>query len=288
MTQDIPAGRNIIPIDQADALTLTLFHSRRDADLAHAFEPAPGAFIAESAKVSLRALAAGYEPIAVLVEEEQLAHDAQPLLAALKNIKAVPVYTASQENFLAIAGYPMTRGVLCAFRRKACPSVRELLAPFRAQTKSRIAVLDHVVNPANTGSIFRNAAALGFDAVILGDGTCDPLARRCLRVSMGTVLQLPWTRGDAAWITALKEMNYKTVAMALTEKTVPLNDPAVKAADKLAVILGNEGDGLSEEIISACDYTVKIPMQHGVDSLNVAAASAIAFWELRIEDGSVS
>ena len=280
MTQEIPAGRNIIPIEQADALTLTLFHSRRDADLAHAFEPAPGAFIAESAKVSLRALAAGYEPIAVLVEEEQLAHDAQPLLAALKGIRTVPVYTASQENFLAIAGYPMTRGVLCAFRRKACPSVRQLLAPFRVQTKSRIAVLDHVVNPANTGSIFRNAAALGFDAVILGDGTCDPLARRCLRVSMGTVLQLPWTRGDAAWLAALKEMNYKTAAMALTENSVRPDDENLKREERKAIILGTEGDGLPDGVIEKCDYRVMIPMYHGVDSLNVAAASAISFWEL--------
>ena len=292
----------LIPIKNVPDEELLLFHSRRDSVLAHFYEPAPGVFIAESAKVALRALEAGYEPVSLLVEEAQLAHDAAGLLELLPDLN---VYVAEHERFQEIAGYPMTRGVLCAFRRKPFLSAADVLTPLLQESKDtsgktlpptiqgtpdaeghlpkthiRAAVLENVVNPANTGSIFRNAAALGIDAIILGNGTCDPLSRRCLRVSMGTVFQVPWAK-DPHWMSALKALGFETAAMALSDRSVPLTHPALKEAGRLALVLGNEGDGLPPEVIGQCSFTVRIPMYHGVDSLNVSAASAIAFWELR-------
>ncbi len=273
------------PVSEASSELLTLFNTEKESLLAHCYEPEPGIFIAESAKVTLRSLQAGYEPVALLADETQNDSDTQQLLSVLDQ---VPVYTASHQRFREISGYPMTRGVLCAFRRKKMPPVSDVLreliqneGQLQFDSPLRIAVLDNITNPANIGSIFRNAAALGIHALLLTKGCCDPLARRSLRVSMGTVFCLPWTLAKCTGtklIGELRENGFCTGALALTDKSISILDPALARSPRLALLLGNEGSGLSKETILACDYTVKIPMQDGVDSLNVASASAVAFW----------
>ncbi len=375
----------LYPVSKAAPELLELFHTKKESVLAHCYEPDPGVFIAESAKVTQRALQAGFSPMALLVDESQPDPDAG-LLSSLPD--DIPVYSASSRQFLEISGYPMTRGLLCAFRRRPLPSVSRLLqeltgcsaseqhlsvcsaseqrlsvcsaseqrlsvcsaseqhlsdcnrsaqnltdcsasaqeltarrrsaqnltdcsAPAQELTACRrdplpapasqpgqpavsgrgknpenlrIALLDNINNPANIGSIFRNAAALNIDAVLLADGCCDPLARRSIRVSMGTVFCLPWTLTSASGPEIIREMQtygFSSAALALTDKSISIDDPLLSGCRRLALLLGNEGNGLSQETILACDYTVKIPMREGVDSLNVASASAVAFWAVK-------
>ena len=257
---------------------LDVYARTSEVQLLRYYEPEPGIFIAESPKVIERALNAGYQPISFLVEHKDLEGEAREIL---KQYPDVPVYTAEYELLVKLTGFALTRGMLCAMRRNSLPSVEEI-----CRNASRIAVLENVVNPTNIGAIFRSAAALHMDAVLLTGGCSDPLYRRAARVSMGTVFQIPWTyfpkEADlsAGGLTHLKAMGYKTAAMALKEDSVSIDDPGLLSEEKLAVILGTEGDGLASATIDGCDYTVMIPMAHGVDSLNVAAASAVAFWEL--------
>ena len=273
---------NIIEITNFSAPELDVYARLSEAQLAHLYEPAEGIFIAESPKVVERALSAGHEPISMLVEKKHIEGEARDLISRIGDI---PVYTAEFDVLTKLTGFQLTRGVLCAMRRKQHSTVVELCKNAR-----RIAILENVVNPTNVGAIFRSAAALGMDAILLTPASSDPLYRRASRVSMGTVFQIPWTylgsKGDeaSAWpepgLSLIKELGFKTVAMALCDDSVPIDHPDLLAEDKLAIILGTEGDGLAACTISDCDYTVKIPMAHGVDSLNVAAASAVAFWEL--------
>lgn len=235
-------------------------------------EPLSGLFIAESPKVVVRALDAGCEPVSFLLERRHVEGEARELLA---RCPGVPVYTATLDVLTQLVGFRLTRGVLCAMRRKPEPALEAVCASAR-----RIAVLEEVQNPTNVGAIFRSAAALGMDAVLLTSGCADPLYRRAIRVSMGNVFLLPWTHVGADWSAALRALGFRTAAMALSEASVPIDAPALRAEPKLAVVLGAEGDGLAARTIAACDYTVRIPMLRGVDSLNVAAASAVAFWEL--------
>ena len=269
---------NIIEIKDLDAPELQIYYNLNEAQLFHYFEPKPGIFIAESPKVIERALNAGYQPISFLVEHKDLEGEAQEIL---KQYPDVPVYTAEYELLVKLTGFALTRGMLCAMRRNPLPSVEEI-----CRNASRIAVLENVVNPTNIGAIFRSAAALHMDAVLLTSGCSDPLYRRAARVSMGTVFQIPWTyfHKKVSWPEAgmeqLRSLGFKTVAMALRNDSISIDAPALQAEEKLAIILGAEGDGLVDATITGCDYTVKIPMSHEVDSLNVAAASAVAFWEL--------
>lgn len=273
---------NIIEITNFSAPELDVYARLSEAQLAHFFEPDFGLFIAESPKVVERALNAGYEPVSILVEKKHIEGEAHDLIARVGNI---PVYTAEFDVLTQLTGFQLTRGVLCAMRRQRHSMVAEL-----CKTAHRIAILENVMNPTNVGAIFRSAAALNMDAVLLTPASSDPLYRRASRVSMGTVFQIPWTylgaKGDEAsvWpgpgLSLLRELGFKTVAMALCEDSVSIDNPALLSEEKLAIILGTEGDGLATCTISDCDYTVKIPMAHGVDSLNVAAASAVAFWEL--------
>ena len=257
---------------------LDVYARTSEVQLLRYYEPEPGIFIAESPKVIERALNAGYQPISFLVEHKDLEGEAQEIL---KQYPDVPVYTAEYELLVKLTGFALTRGMLCSMRRNPLPSVEEI-----CRNASRIAVLENVVNPTNIGAIFRSAAALHMDAVLLTGGCSDPLYRRAARVSMGTVFQIPWTFFDekTEWktegIRSLKAMGFKTAAMALREDSFDIDDPHLMAEEKLAVVLGTEGDGLASETIADCDYTVCIPMAHGVDSLNVAAASAVAFWQL--------
>ena len=251
---------------------LEIYARLSENQLYHYFEPAPGIFLAESPNVIERALQAGYEPLSMLTSEKMLEGRAGELLRRMGDI---PVYVATEEVLSRITGFQLTRGVLCAMRRRALPPVAGI-----CRGAGRIVVLDRVMNPTNVGAIFRSAAALNMDGVLLTKGASDPLQRRSIRVSMGTVFQIPWTFLPEGGIQELKNAGYITVAMALKKDSVSLTDPRLKQADKLAVIMGTEGDGLEEDTISRCDYTVMIPMSHGVDSLNVAAASAVAFWEL--------
>ncbi len=252
---------------------LEIFSDRSEVRLRRCFEPEPGLFMAESPKVIARALDAEYEPFAALAERKLLADGAAGLPERFGDI---PVYSADAALLRGITGYPLTQGILCAMRR------RPLLPPEEVcRGASRVAVLEEITNPTNIGAVFRSAAALNFDAVLLTPGCCDPLYRRSIRVSMGTVFQIPWTYLEAEeYISFLKRMGFAAAAMALSEDSVSLEDPGLAAEEKLAVILGNEGHGLRASTIAASDYTVKIPMSHGVDSLNVAAASAVAFWQL--------
>lgn len=241
-------------------------------------EPKPGIFLAESPKVIERALAGGYEPISFLIEETALVganvqHEQERALLA--QCPDVPVYVASAGLLAQMRGFQMTRGMLCAMNRRVLPSVESV-----CERASRVAVLEDVVNPTNVGAIMRSAAALGMDAVLCTTGCSDPLYRRAVRVSMGTVFQIPWTIMDANGMQTLKKLGFCTVAMALRDDSVSLDDPVLAQKERLAVVLGTEGDGLAPETITACDVTVRIPMTHGVDSLNVAAASAVAFWQL--------
>lgn len=269
---------NIITITDFYDEALDVYARLTENQLLNRDDPSKGIFIAESPKVIERALDAGCVPLSFLVEDKHVETQAKELLLRCPDI---PVYTAPFEVLTQLTGFALTRGMLCAMRRPALPSVSEL-----CRTSSRIAILENVMNPTNVGAIFRSAAALHMDAILLTPGCSNPLYRRAIRVSMGTVFQIPWTFFDdtSSWQNAgmqtLREHGFLTVAMALRNDSVSIDDPRLTSAEKLAVILGSEGDGLASETIADCDYTVKIPMAHGVDSLNVAAASAVAFWEL--------
>jgi len=272
--------QNMIEITDFDAPELDVYARLTEAQLLNKDHPEDGLFIAESPKVISRALDGGYEPVSVLVEKKQVLEDAETI-AVLGKCGNVPVYTAEFEVLTKLTGFKLTRGMLCAMKRRRLPGLQEI-----CNGCDRIAVLENVMNPTNVGAIFRSAAALHMDAVILTGGCSNPLYRRASRVSMGTVFQIPWTFVDNSVIwpeegmKILRELGFKTAAMALKEDSASIDDPELMKEDKLAVILGTEGDGLSPETIADCDYTVMIPMSHGVDSLNVAAASAVAFWQL--------
>lgn len=295
---------NIIEIKNLDAPELQIYYNLNEAQLFHYFEPKPGIFIAESPKVIERALDAGCVPMSFLMGKKHVETQAKEILARCEKLQSrdltqtgkmelengnsnmsaereIPVYTAEIEVLAKITGYQLTRGMLCAMYRPALPSVEQLCKKAR-----RVAILENVVNPTNVGAIFRSAAALGMDAVLLTPACADPLYRRASRVSMGTVFQIPWTYFDknASWpdgaMDVLHKLGYKTAAMALRDDSVSIDDEKMMAEEKLAIVLGTEGDGLADHTIADCDYTVKIPMTHGVDSLNVAAASAVAFWQL--------
>ncbi|MBE5831241.1 MAG: RNA methyltransferase [Butyrivibrio sp.] len=277
--------QSFIEVTSIDIPELSIFHELSENQLYHYNEPDLGLFIAESPKVIGRALDAGYEPVSLLLEKELSEKEASEIIERCLSIgskdgasSAVPVYVADSSILTKITGFHLTRGVLCAMKRKPLESVSDLIA--RTEAK-RVAVLENVTNPTNAGAIVRNAAALGMDAILFTSGCTDPLYRRAARVSMGTVFQVPWTIiSDEERISCLKELGFKTVALALRNDTKVIDDPELKAAEKIAVFLGAEGDGLLPETIASCDYCVKIPMAHGVDSLNVAACSALAFWEL--------
>ena len=272
--------QNMIEITDFDAPELDVYARLTEAQLLNKDHPEEGLFIAESPKVISRALDGGYEPVSVLVEKKQVLEDAETI-AVLGKCGNVPVYTAEFEVLTKLTGFKLTRGMLCAMKRRRLPGLQEI-----CNGCDRIAVLENVMNPTNVGAIFRSAAALHMDAVILTGGCSNPLYRRASRVSMGTVFQIPWTFVDNSVIwpeegmKILRELGFKTAAMALKEDSASIDDQELMKEDKLAVILGTEGDGLSPETIADCDYTVMIPMSHGVDSLNVAAASAVAFWQL--------
>ena len=272
--------QNMIEITDFDAPELDVYARLTEAQLLNKDHPEDGLFIAESPKVISRALDGGYEPVSVLVEKKQVLEDAETI-AVLGKCGNVPVYTAEFEVLTKLTGFKLTRGMLCAMKRRRLPGLQEI-----CNGCDRIAVLENVMNPTNVGAIFRSAAALHMDAVILTGGCSNPLYRRASRVSMGTVFQIPWTFVDNSVIwpeegmKILRELGFNTAAMALKEDSVSIDDPELMKEDKLAVILGTEGDGLAPETIADCDYTVMIPMSHGVDSLNVAAASAVAFWQL--------
>jgi tRNA G18 (ribose-2'-O)-methylase SpoU len=304
---------NIIEIKDLDAPELQIYYNLNEAQLFHYFEPKPGIFIAESPKVIKRALDAGCVPMSFLMEKKHVKTQAKEILARCEKLQSqdikqtdkmeaengnssmaaehdipvctaeceIPVYMAEIEVLAKITGYQLTRGMLCAMYRPTLPSVEQLCKNAR-----RVAILENVVNPTNIGAIFRSAAALGMDAVLLTSACADPLYRRASRVSMGTVFQIPWTYFDknASWpdgaMDVLHKLGYKTAAMALRDDSVSIDDEKMMAEEKLAIVLGTEGDGLADHTIADCDYTVKIPMTHGVDSLNVAAASAVAFWQL--------
>ena len=275
---DIRTDR-IIPIMDFMAPELDVYARLSENQLYHLYEPDAGIFIAESPNVIERALNAGYEPLSFLAETRELYGDAQRVLMRCEH---TPVYTAEFEILTRLTGFALTRGLLCAMRRKPLPTLEAVCAGAR-----RIAVMERVMNPTNVGAIFRSAAALGMDAVLLTPGCSDPLYRRAARVSMGTVFQIPWTFLDekiCSWPEEgqknLRKLGIRTAAMALKQDSVSVDHPALMAEERLAIVLGTEGDGLSEKTIADCDYTVMIPMAHGVDSLNVAAASAVAFWEL--------
>ena len=270
---------NIIEITDFAQPELDVFARLTEAQLRNRLEPEKGVFIAESPKVSARALDAGYEPVSLLMERKHIDGQARDIIARCGDI---PVYTGDGDLLAGLTGYQLTRGVLCAMRRPRLPSVEELCAGAR-----RVAVLEGIVDPTNVGAIFRSAAALNMDAVLVTPTCCDPLYRRAARVSMGTVFQIPWTRIGSApgdWpqpgIDRLRALGFRTAAMALSDTAVSIADPQLCAEEKLAIVLGTEGDGLATRTIASCDYTVCIPMSHGVDSLNVAAASAVAFWQL--------
>ena len=271
---------NIIEVTEFNAPELDVFARLTEAQLRQKQDPEKGIFIAESPKVIHRALDAGYDPMALLMERKHIEGQGREVIDRCPDI---PVYTANRAVLANLTGYELTRGVLCAMRRRPLPSVEELCASAR-----RVAVLEGVVDTTNIGAIFRSAAALNVDVVLVTPTCCDPLNRRAVRVSMGTVFQVPWTRiGETAgdWphpgLDRLKALGFKTAAMALSDVAVSVDDPELMAEEKLAIVLGTEGDGLSKQTIADCDYTVCIPMSHEVDSLNVAAASAVAFWQLR-------
>ncbi len=276
---------NIVEVTDLTRPELAVFTRLTEAQLRNRLEPEKGIFIAESPKVIARALDAGCVPVSLLMERRHIAGDAAGILVRCGD---VPVFTAEREVLAQLTGFALTRGVLCAMQRPKLPAVEALCAGAH-----RVAVLEGIVDPTNVGAIFRSAAALHMDAVLVTPTCCDPLYRRAARVSMGTIFQVPWTRiGERAadWphpgLERLKKLGFQTAAMALSDRAVSIEDPMLQEADKLAIVLGTEGDGLAEETIARCDHTVCIPMSHGVDSLNVAAASAVAFWELRYQRGS--
>ena len=263
---------NIVEITDFLAPELDIYARKTENQLLNREHPEEGIFIAESPKVVERALDAGYEPVSVLVEEKHIGGEARDILA---RVGEVPVYTAVFDVLTKLTGFQLTRGVLCAMRRKPLPSLEEVL-----QGATRVAVLENVMNPTNVGAIFRSAAALGMDAVLLTPGSSNPLYRRSIRVSMGTVFQVKWTFAPDDWQAELKGLGFATAALALREDTLSIRDERLAKEERLALVLGTEGDGLADGTIANCDYTVKIPMTHGVDSLNVAAASAVAFFQL--------
>ncbi len=267
---------NIIEIKDFSAPELDLYARLNENQLLRYYEPQTGLFIAESPNVIMRALQAGYEPVSFLLEKKHIETQAKDLLAKCPD---VPAYVAEFDVLTKLTGFALTRGILCAMHRKSLPSIERVCA-----NAHRIAVLENVMNPTNIGAIFRSAAGLGMDAVLLTHGCSDPLYRRASRVSMGTVFQIPWTFIDGDWskdgMDRLKAMGFRSVAMALKKDSVSIDDPQLMREDKLALVLGTEGDGLAKETIANCDYTVMIPMYHEVDSLNVASASAVAFWQL--------
>ena len=250
---------------------LQLFTSMTEAQLRNRLNQEQGVFIAESPKVIRVALQAGYQPQALLCEQKHIEGDARDIIEAHPEM---PVYTGSREMLSELTGYTLTRGVLCAMRRKPEPKLDDVL-----RDAHRICIIDAVCDTTNIGAIFRSAAALGIDAVLLTRSSCDPLNRRAIRVSMGTIFLVPWTWLDS--YSQLHDLGFKTAAMALTDQSISLDDPILKQQDKLAFIMGTEGDGLPQQTINDADFTVRIPMSHQVDSLNVAAAAAVAFWELR-------
>ena len=264
---------NLIEISDFQAPELDVYARLTEAQLLNRFEPKKGMFIAESPKVIMRALEAGCVPVSILAERGHIHGEARE---AIDRCGDIPVYTAPLEVLTQLTGFQLTRGMLCAMLRPPIPELSRVLAGAK-----RIAVLEDVMNPTNLGAIFRSAAALGMDAVLLTSGCTDPLYRRCVRVSMGTVFQVPWAYVGENWISQLHDLKFKTAAMALREDSLSVDSPILHRAERLAVVLGTEGDGLRDGTIAGCDYTVRIPMSHGVDSLNVAAASAVAFWELR-------
>ena len=270
---------NIIEITDFHAPELDPYARLTQNQLRNRLEPEKGIFIAESPKVIDRALDAGYKPVSLLMERKQITGPAAGILSRCGD---APIYTADREMLAELTGFELTRGVLCAFRRPAPRSAEELCKAAR-----RVAVLEGIVDSTNVGAIFRSAAALNMDAVLINPSCCDPLCRRAVRVSMGTVFQVPWGQlGEtpADWpekgMDILHSLGFKTAAMALSDRSVSIDDEQLAKEPKLAIVLGTEGDGLAADTIASCDYTVKIPMSHGVDSLNVAAASAVAFWQL--------
>ena len=265
--------REFVEITDFTAPELDVYARLTEAQLLNRFEPQKGMFIAESPKVIARALDAGCEPVSFLVERNHVNREAEEVIDRCPDCK---VYTAPLDVLTQLTGFQLTRGMLCAMKRPPLLPVENVLSGAK-----RIAVLEEVMNPTNVGAIFRSAAALGIDGILLTPGCTNPLYRRCARVSMGTVFQIPWTFAGENWQQVLEENGFKTAATALTDDSVSIEDPGLCAEEKLAIVLGSEGDGLKEQTIATCDYTVKIPMYHGVDSLNVAAASAVIFWQLR-------
>lgn len=266
---------NIIEITNLSHPALAPYFKLTEAQLRSKRHPGEGVFIAESHKVIGHALDAGCEPLSFLMEWRQIEGISGTLL---DRCPEVPVYTANREVLAQLTGYELTRGCLCAMRRPAPKTVAEV-----TRNAHRVAVLDGIVDVSNVGAIMRSAAALHMDAILLSPSCCDPLHRRAVRVSMGTVFQIPWARLEKKWPVQLRDLGIKTAALALTDRSVSVDDSTLASEERLALVLGSEGDGLSPAIIEQCDYTVRIPMSHGVDSLNVAAAAAVAFWELRIK-----
>ena len=289
---------NIITITDLERPELDVYARLTEAQLRNRLEPEKGVFIAESLKVVRIALENGFRPLSFLAEQKYVDEQIAPLIARFGLDDGTPVYTGQREVLARLTGYELTRGFLCAMHRPQLPSAEEL-----CRGRRRIAVMDSVVNSTNTGAIFRAATALGIEALLLTPTCCDPLNRRSVRVSMGTVFQMPWSyigelkevrgklrevrgelrevKGQMNYISAIKELGFTTVALALSDKSVSIDDPVLQGIDRMAIVMGTEGDGLSPEVIAACDYTAKIPMQRGVDSLNVAAAASVAFWQLR-------
>ncbi len=267
----------IIEIERLDCDGLSVFTNLTGAQLRNRLHPQEALFIAESPKVIHRALDAGCEPVSLLMERKHIQGQGAEIIARCGD---VPVYTGDRELLAELTGYELTRGILCAMRRPKALSMQQV-----CDGAYRVAVLEGIVDATNIGAIFRSAAAMHMDGVLLTKTCCDPLNRRAVRVSMGTVFQIPWAFIDEAWpsegLAQLSQLGFKTAAMALNDRAVSIEDENLCAEEKLAVILGTEGDGLSPQTIAECDYTVKIPMSHGVDSLNVAAAGAVAFWQLR-------
>jgi tRNA G18 (ribose-2'-O)-methylase SpoU len=271
-------AKRIIEITDFSAPELDVYARLTENELINRHEPEKGMFIAESPKVIARALDAGCIPVSFLVEKKHLMTQAGEILLRCPDI---PVYTAEFDVLTQLTGFQLTRGMLCAMYRPKLLTVEAV-----CEGAHRVAVLEDVVNPTNVGAIFRSAAALNMDAVLLTKACSNPLYRRAIRVSMGTVFQIPWTFLDERGIGALRGLGFQTAAMALTEESIPIDDPRLQAPERLAVVLGTEGDGLASATIADCDYTVRIPMSHGVDSLNVAAASAVAFWQLGKKQGA--
>lgn len=283
---------NIITITDLNHPELDVYARLTEAQLRNRLEPEKGVFIAESLKVVRIALENGIRPLSFLAEQKYVDEQLTPLFERYGLGGDIPVYTGQREVLAQLTGYELSRGFLCAMRRPQMPTAEEVCAGRR-----RIAVLDSVVNSTNTGAIFRAATALGIEALLLTPTCCDPLNRRSVRVSMGTVFQMPWSyigelrevkgrlrevKGQMNYISAINQLGFTTVALALSDKSVSIDDPALQGIDRMAIIVGTEGDGLPSEVIAACDYTAKIPMQRGVDSLNVAAAASVAFWQLRL------